>query len=654
MEFKLMSNFVPSGDQPKAIKSLISNLDSGIKNQVLLGVTGSGKTFTVANVINNQKCPALILSHNKTLASQLYVELKELFPNNRVEYFVSNFDYYRPESYMPKTDTYIDKTSKTNWDLEAMRMSALNALSTRRDTIVVASVAAIFGALNPKEYIQAFYPIEVKMKIKRKAFIKKLVSIMYSRNQVDNTPGSFKARGDVFEIVPAWTNEYFLRVDFFDDEIENISKIDTLTKEVLQRYNNVTIFPGVAYATQLDTIKYSIEKIKEELKDRLIYFKKNNKLLEAQRLEERVNYDIESLEEFGHCSGIENYSRFMDKRDKGEQPYTLLDYFPKDALLFIDESHMMVPQLNAMYNGSMARKNNLVDFGFRLPSALDNRPLKFEEFSKFDYKKIFLSATPSEYEINLSHGLVSEQIIRPTGLLEPKIEIRKTKNQIENIVDSIIKQNKKNERTIILTTTIRMSEELTKYLQEKSFKASYIHSELKTLQRTEILRKLRKGIIDVVVGINLLKEGIDLPEVSLVLVLDADHESFFRSTKALIQIVGRAARNVNGNVVLYADKVTKAMAETIAISDARRELQTKYNKKHNIIPKTIIKPIPAPIVSDNNLSSINSLLTNNKINKREIQNLIEDFNKQMLTASKNLNYERAAQLRDIIIELKNK
>ena len=555
---------------------------------------------------------------------------------------------------MPKTDTYVDKTSKSNWDLEAMRMSTLNSLSTRSDTIVIASVAAIYGSLNPEEYINAFFPLHKGMKITRKDFIKKLVKINYARNPIENTPGFFRVKGDIIELSPSWTDKYFLRFDFLDDVIEDIAKVDTLTKEVIQKYTNITVFPGDAYTMQQDTIKYSIKKIKEELRDRLIYFKKNNKLLEAQRLEDRVKHDLESLEEFGICPGIENYARYMDRRGKNEKPYTLLDYFPKDSLFFIDESHMMIPQLNAMYNGDRARKSNLVEYGFRLPSALDNRPLKFEEFQKYHNQKIYVSATPSQYEIDISHGLVAEQIIRPTGLLEPMIEIRPIKNQIEDIIDEIKIQNKKNERTIILTTTIRMSEELTKFLQAKKLKVAYIHSELKTLQRTEILRKLRKGIVDVVVGINLLKEGIDLPEVSLVIVLDADKESFFRSTKALIQIVGRASRNKNGRVIFYADRKTKAMNETIEISDKRRLIQKAYNKKHKITPKTIIKSIPAPIVSDGNLGAINLLLAKDKINKKNASKLIDDFTQQMLKASKDLNYERAAQLRDIIIELKTK
>ncbi len=653
MKFKLSSKHKPTGDQPSAIKKIIDNINNKIENQVLLGVTGSGKTFTMANVIENQNKPTLILSHNKTLASQLYVEFKELFPENRVEYFVSNFDYYRPEAYMPKTDTYIDKTSKSNWDLEAMRMSTLNALSTRKDTIVVASVAAIYGALNPNEYVQSFFPLEKGMKITRKDFIKKLVKINYSRNQSENAPGTFKAKGDIIELSPSWTDKYILRFSFFDDEIEDIAKIDVLSKSIIQKYDNITIFPGDAYTMKADTIAYSIEKIREELKERLKYFRKNNKLLEAQRLEDRVNHDLESLEEFGICPGIENYARYMDRRDVGQKPYTLLDYFPDDALFFIDESHMMIPQLNAMYNGDRARKQNLVDYGFRLPSALDNRPLKFSEFTQFRNQKIYVSATPGEYEIDVSHGLVTQQIIRPTGLLEPKIDVVSNDNLIENILDEIKQQLARKERTIILTTTIRMAEELTKFLQEKRIKVNYVHNELKTLQRSEILRKLRKGIIDVVVGINLLKEGIDLPEVSLVMILDADKESFFRSTRALIQIVGRAARNKNGRVIFYGDRVTKAMHETIDITDKRRKHQVKYNKKHNITPTTIIKPIPLPISTDGNKGALNLLLNNKKAKKKELEALIEDLRQQMLHASKEMNYERAAQLRDIILELKS-
>ncbi|AAT28058.1 excinuclease ABC subunit UvrB [[Mycoplasma] mobile] len=651
--FELVSTYKPTGDQPRAIQELIEGLEQNKKSQVLLGVTGSGKTFTIANVIKAANRPVLLLSHNKTLASQLYSELKDFFPNNRVEYFVSYFDYYRPEAYMPNTDTYIDKTTKSNWDLEEMRMSTLNSISTKRDTIVVASVASIYGALKPKEYWSAFYNISIAQKISRKEFLLDLVQRGYKRNNVASEPGSFNAKGDFVDIIPAWTKGFHIRVEFFGDEIEKISTIDSNNKITIEKFKEYLIFPASAYTAPTGTIEAAVLRIREELHQRLEYFEKEGKLLEKQRLEDRTRNDLESLEEFGFCPGIENYSRHVDGRAEGEQPFTLFDYLPNDALLIIDESHMMIPQLNGMYNGDRARKLNLVNYGFRLPSALDNRPLQFHEFEKYEFQKIYISATPSDYEINQAHGEIVKQIIRPTGLLDPLIEIRREQNQVEDMFDEIQKQKAKKQRTLILATTKKVSEELTRYFQEKKEKVAYIHSDYTTFERNEILRKLRKGVYDTVIGINLLREGIDLPEVSLIMVLDANKESFFRSKKSLIQIVGRAARNVNGRVIFYANNISKSMEETIYDNLDKRKIQMDYNKKHNIIPKTIIKPITEAIEDKKLNESLISFMSHSKTKKsiKEKEALVKDLRNQMLDASKQLNFERAAELRDIILEL---
>ncbi|MGL4343455.1 MAG: excinuclease ABC subunit UvrB [Metamycoplasmataceae bacterium] len=654
--FKLVSEKNPAGDQINAIKELILGLNNKKKYQVLLGVTGSGKTFTMANVIANQNRPTLILSHNKTLASQIYSELKLLFPENRVEYFVSYFDYYRPEAYLPSKDVYVEKTSQNNQDLEAMRMSALNALTMRNDSIIVASVASIYGAINPEEYKVSFFNIEIGMKIKRSDFFINLVKRQYKRNNIAIESGNFSSKGDVVEICPGWTNEFLLRVEFFGDEIEKISKIDPLSKKIIKTHNSFVIFPASAYSVQENTIQRAIKTIKIELEERLSEFKKQGKELEYQRLKERVNNDIDSMEEFGFCSGIENYARHMDGRESGEKPFTLLDFLPKNSLLIIDESHMMIPQLNAMYNGDRARKMNLVEYGFRLPSALDNRPLKFEEFMNYNIDTIFVSATPGEYELNLTNGEIVSQIIRPTGLLDPTIKIRPAQNQIEDIYDQIKRQIEKKERTIILTTTKKNSEEFTKYFLDKGIKIAYMHSEHKTLERNEIIRKLRKGIFEVLIGINLLREGIDIPEVSLIMVLDADKESFFRSKTSLIQIVGRAARNVNGRVIFYADSISKSMKETIKDNEIKRSIQIKYNEKNNIVPKTIIKKIPEPIQGHDIKNSIEHILSLKKMGKKEKEEktkLIASLRKDMLESATKLDFERATQLRDIILELES-
>ena len=655
MALKLETKFAPSGDQPEAINALVEGIKAGKKNQVLLGVTGSGKTFTIANVINQVQRPVLVLSHNKTLASQLYSELKTFFPTNNVEYFVSYFDYYRPEAYLPASDVYVDKTSKTNQDLERLRMSTLNSLLTSRDTIVVASVAAIYGANKPQEYEQAFLNLTVNQTIKRQDFFIKLVQQQYYRNQASSLEvGQFSVKGDVVEIAPGWTDDFHLRIEFFGDEIEAISKIDPLSKTIISKETKTIIFPANSYVIQPDHLDQVIELIELELEERLKYFQKENKLLEYQRLKDRIRNDIDSLKEFGFCSGIENYSRFFDFRQEGEKPYTLLDYLPKDTILIIDESHMMIPQLHGMYNGDRSRKQNLVDYGFRLPSALDNRPLKFHEFDQYDFQKIYVSATPAQYEIDLVEGEVITQYIRPTGLLDPVIEIAPEINQTQHMYDQIQQQIAKKERSIIITTTKKTAEELTKFFQTKKIKIAYIHSEHKTLERNEILRKLRKGIYDVVIGVNLLREGIDLPEVSLIMVIDAAKESFFRSKSALIQIAGRAARNSNGKVIFYANEISKSMQATIDDNLMKRKLQMAYNEKHQIVPKTIIKPIAEPIQGHSIENAIALVMNQEKQTKAKLEEkkaLIETLRKEMKQAAKKYEFERATQLRDLILEL---
>ncbi|WP_434336945.1 excinuclease ABC subunit UvrB [Mesomycoplasma conjunctivae] len=652
--FKLVSKYAPSGDQPKAISSLVNGIKNNKENQVLLGVTGSGKTFTMANVISQINRPVLVLSHNKTLASQLYSEFKEFFPENRVEYFVSNFDFYRPEAYLPGKDIYVDKTSKTNMDLEAMRMSALNALSMRNDTIVVSSVAAIYGALNPTEYKEGFLNIEANQKIKIQNLAINLVKIGYQRNNTDLKPGNFSIKGDILELAPAWDDSFNIRISFFGDLIESIDTIHPIEKKLFRSFHAYTIYPASAYTVKRDTITQAIKTIEIELEYRLKYFENEGKLVEKQRLEERVNNDIDSLREFGFCSGIENYARHIDGRQEGEKPYTLLDYLPKDALIFIDESHIMVPQLNGMYEGDRSRKTNLVDYGFRLPSALDNRPLKFKEFEKYEQQKIFVSATPGQYELDLVDGEVIPQIIRPTGLLDPIIEVVDKTNQMEKIYNYLQQQKAKDERSLILTTTKRLSEEISKYLQEeKKQKVYYIHSDFTTFERDEILIKLRKGVYDAVIGINLLREGVDLPEVSLILVLDADHESFFRSRSSLIQIAGRAARNDHGKVIFFADKISRSMKEVIEDNKNKREIQIKYNIENNITPKTIIKPIPQRLNPKTEMS-ISRIIKKDKGNKKEIKSHIEDLRNEMKKAAANHNFELAIEIRDLIAELEQK
>lgn len=646
--FKLVSKYKPSGDQPEAIKELVQGIKEGKKEQVLLGATGTGKTFTIANVIEKTNKPTLVLAHNKTLAGQLYNELKELFPENRVEYFVSYYDYYQPEAYVPSTDTYIEKDSSINDEIDELRHSATSALISKSDVIVVASVSCIYGIGEIEEYKKKMLTLNVGDTIDRDIILKKLIEMLYERNDIDLKRGTFRVRGDSLEIVPAYERTNGLLIEWFGDEIDRISEVDTITGHILKDKKTVSIFAASHFVTDEERLKISIERINKEKEERVKYFKENNKLIEAQRIEERVNYDMEMLSETGFCRGIENYSRHIALKEEGESPNTLIDFFPKDFLLVIDESHVTLPQVRAMYNGDRARKMNLVDYGFRLPSALDNRPLKFEEFTKKLNDVIYISATPGDYEMERVNNKVVEQIIRPTGLLDPLIEVRPTKNQIDNLVEEINKQIEKNERTLITTLTIRMAEELTNYLKSLDIKVAYLHSEVKTLERLKIIRDLRLGKYDVVVGINLLREGIDIPEVSLIAIMDADKQGFLRSTRSLIQTIGRAARNSSGRVIMYADIISDSMNEAITETERRRNIQEKYNKEHGIIPKTIIKDIPEVISNETEKKEKES-----KLSKKEKLDLIDSLTKEMKSAASNLDFERAMELRDIIFDLEN-
>lgn len=647
--FKLVSKYKPSGDQPEAIKELVQGIKEGKKEQVLLGATGTGKTFTIANVIEKTNKPTLVLAHNKTLAGQLYNELKELFPENRVEYFVSYYDYYQPEAYVPSTDTYIEKDSSINDEIDELRHSATSALISRSDVIVVASVSCIYGIGEIEEYKKKMLTLNIGDTIDRDIILKKLIEMLYERNDIDLKRGTFRVRGDSLEIVPAYERTNGLLIEWFGDEIDRISEVDTITGHILKDKKTVSIFAASHFVTDEERLKISIERINKEKEERVKYFKENNKLIEAQRIEERVNYDMEMLSETGFCRGIENYSRHIALKEEGESPNTLIDFFPKDFLLVIDESHVTLPQVRAMYNGDRARKMNLVDYGFRLPSALDNRPLKFEEFTKKLNDVIYISATPGDYEMERVNNKVVEQIIRPTGLLDPLIEVRPTKNQIDNLVEEINKQIEKNERTLITTLTIRMAEELTNYLKSLDIKVAYLHSEVKTLERLKIIRDLRLGKYDVVVGINLLREGIDIPEVSLIAIMDADKQGFLRSTRSLIQTIGRAARNSSGRVIMYADIISDSMNEAITETERRRNIQEKYNKEHGIIPKTIIKDIPE-VISNETEKKVEK---ESKLSKKEKLDLIDSLTKEMKSAASNLDFERAMELRDIIFDLEN-
>lgn len=647
--FKLESNYKPSGDQPEAIEKLTKGILNNEKHQVLLGATGTGKTFTIANVINNVQKPTLVLAHNKTLAGQLYSELKELFPHNKVTYFVSYYDYFQPEAYIPQTDTYIEKDSSINDEIDELRHEATSALLSRDDVIVVSSVSCIYGIGEKEEYQNKMLTLSLNDEIERNDILNKLIDMLYERNDLDLKRGSFRARGDVIEIIPNNEHSKGIRVELFGSTIDRISEIDVVTGSILKDKQTVSIFPASHFVTSDEKMQNAIKTIEEELKDRLKYLKENNKLLEAQRLEQRVNYDLEMIKETSFCSGIENYARHLAGRKEGETPSTLIDFFPKDFLLVIDESHVTIPQVRAMYNGDRARKTTLVEYGFRLPSALDNRPLKFEEFENKINQVIYVSATPGDYELEKSKNNKIDQIIRPTGLLDPTIEIRKTKGQIDNLIEEIKIRKEKNERVLITTLTIRMSEELTNYLKELDIKVAYLHSEIKTLQRLKIINDLRKGTYDCIVGINLLREGLDIPEVSLIAILDADKEGFLRSSRSLIQTIGRCARNKEGHVIMYADNITDSMKIAIEETKRRRTIQEEYNKKHNIIPQTIIKEIKEVGTNIENITTTKPK-NNDIINEKEI----DKIEQEMKEAAKNLDFERAMQLRDILFELKVK
>ena len=652
--FDLVSEYKPQGDQPKAIKALVEGVKEGKKQQVLLGATGTGKTFTISNVIAQVNKPTLIFVHNKTLAGQLYSEFKEFFPHNRVEYFVSNFDYYQPEAYIPSSDTYIDKNATTNMELDMLRMAAVNSVLERRDTIIVASVACIYGASNPEQYREMFFSIRVGDIIDRKELMSKLVARQYTRNDMELGRGCFRVRGDVIEVAPGHSDAYILRIEMFDDEIERICEVDPLTGKVLNAYTVYVVYPASGYATKQEIINRAADTIGEELEERLAVLEQEGKLLEKQRLEQRTRYDMEALREFGVCPGIENYSRHIDGRKPGERPYTLFDYFPDDFLLVVDESHVSLPQIRGMYNGDRARKETLVNYGFRLPSALDNRPMRFEEFEDMIHQAIFVSATPGDYELEKTHGEIVEQIIRPTGLLDPLVSVRPTQGQIDDLTDEIRKRIEKNERVLITTLTVRMAEDLTSYLKGMDFKVAWLHHEVKTIERTEIIRDLRKGKYDVLIGINLLREGLDIPEVSLIAILDADKEGFLRSERSLIQIIGRAARNAHGEVIMYGDHITDSMHKALEETSRRRAIQTAYNKEHHITPQTIIKPIHE-VVRSKETQEMTAKYIHKKaaVNKKDKDKLIANLQKEMKEAAKVLDFERAAQLRDILFELQS-
>lgn len=654
MEFKLHSKFKPTGDQPQAIDKLANGLENGKNHQILKGVTGSGKTFTMANIIQKVQRPTLVIAHNKTLAYQLASEFREFFPENAVEFFVSYYDYYQPEAYVVQSDTYIEKDSSINEELDKLRHSATMSLFERRDVIIVSSVSCIYGLGDPIDYENLVISLRPGMEKDRTEVMKKLIDIQYVRNDINFTRGTFRVRGDSLDIFPASSGEKSVRIEFFGDEIDRITEIDALTGEIVGERNHVAIYPASHYATTQKKVEKAIVTIEEELEDRLKYFKDHNKLLEAQRLEQRTRYDIEMLKEMGFCTGIENYSRHMSQRKPGSRPYTLIDYFPKDFVTMIDESHVTVPQIGGMYEGDRSRKTSLVDYGFRLPSALDNRPLKFSEFESMMNQVIYVSATPGKYEKAKTNEVV-EQVIRPTGLLDPKIEVRPTKRQIDDLVSEINKTIEKGERVLITTLTKKMSEDLTRYLEDLDIKVTYLHSDIDTIERMEIIRDLREGKYDVLVGINLLREGLDLPEVSLIAILDADKEGFLRSETSLIQTIGRAARNSNGHVIMYGDTITRSMDVAITETNRRREIQEEYNKEHNITPTTINKSVRKRI-QNTFVAEENENYDANKVtefSKDEIEVIIENLNTEMLKAAEELDFERAATLRDQIRNLKN-
>ena len=645
--YKLVSEYTPNGDQPQAIKKLVEGLNNGEKHQVLLGATGTGKTFTIANVIKEVNKPTLVLAHNKTLAGQLYSELKELFPENHVEYFVSYYDYYQPEAYVPSSDTYIEKDSSINDEIDELRHAATSALINNRDTIVVSSVSCIYNIGEKEEYVNKMLTLEKGMRIKRNDIINKLIDMTYERNDIDFHRGTFRVRGDIIDIVPANEKTHAIRVELFGDEIDRITIFDPVTGAVTKEKKTISIFPASHFVTSDEKMQEALRRIKSELEERIKYFEDNNKLLEAQRIKERTNYDMEMLNETGFCSGVENYSSHLALRESGSTPNCLIDFFDDDFLLVIDESHVTVPQIRGMFNGDRARKQTLVEYGFRLPSALDNRPLQFEEFESKVNQVIYVSATPGEYELEKVNNDVVEQVIRPTGLLDPTIEIKPSTGQIDDIIEQIRIRKEKNERVLITTLTIRMSEELTNYLKEVGIKVAYLHSEIKTLERLKIIQDLRKGVYDCVVGINLLREGIDIPEVSLICILDANKQGFLRSERSLIQTIGRCARNANGHVIMYADTISEAMEKSIEETNRRRNIQIKYNEDNKIVPKTIIKDIKEVISND-----IEEKIENKKLTKKESESIMATIEEQMREAAKNLDFERAMELRDILFEMK--
>ena len=646
--FDLVCKYEPSGDQPQAIEKLVDGIKNGKKSQVLLGATGTGKTFTIANVIKNVNKPTLILAHNKTLAGQLYSEFKELFPNNHVEYFVSYYDYYQPEAYVPSTDTYIEKDAKINDEIDELRHKATSSLLSSRDVIVIASVSCIYGIGEVEEYLKKMLTINKGDIIDRNEVLKRLVEMLYERNNIDFKRGTFRVNGDVIELIPAYERKNGIRIEFFGDEVDRIVEFDVVTGVVLKDKMSVSIFPASHFVTSDDKLKRAVDNIRSELDERLKYFIAHNKLIEEQRLRERVNYDMEMLLETGFCRGVENYSRHLALKQAGDTPTTLMDFFPDDFLLVVDESHVTIPQVRGMYNGDRARKMNLVNYGFRLPSALDNRPLKFEEFEKKINQAIYVSATPGDYELELVNNRYVEQIIRPTGLLDPLIEVRGSKNQIDDLIKEIDIRKERGERVLITTLTKKMAEELSSYLKDIDIKVAYLHSEVKTLQRMKIIRDLRLGVYDVLVGINLLREGIDIPEVSLIAIMDADKQGFLRSSRSLIQTIGRCARNSNGMVIMYADTISDSMSMAISETARRRKIQEEYNISHGIEPKTIIKEI-RDLISNEDISVKEE--KKDKLSKKEKVNMIDKLTKEMNEAAKALNFERAAELRDIILEI---
>ena len=648
--FELVSKYQPSGDQPEAIKELVEGIEEGKKDQVLLGATGTGKTFTIANVIAKTNKPTLVLAHNKTLAGQLYSELKEFFPHNHVEYFVSYYDYYQPEAYVPSSDTYIEKDSSINDEIDELRHGATSSLINNRDVIVVASVSCIYGIGDKDDYVKSMLILSVGQKITRSEILNHLIDMTYERNDLDFHRGTFRVRGDIIDIIPSSEKAHGIRIELFGDEVDRISIFDPLTGVIEKNIKNISIFPATHFVTSKEKLDEAIRRIQSELDERLKYFKENNKLIEEQRLRERVNYDIEMLRETGFCNGVENYSRHLALKGEGETPSTLMDFFPDDFLLVVDESHVTLPQVRGMYNGDRMRKQTLVDYGFRLPSALDNRPLKYEEFESKINQVIYVSATPGDLELEHTHNQYVEQIIRPTGLLDPTIEVKPTEGQIDDIINEINIRKEKNERVLITTLTIRMAEELTNYLKEVGIKVAYLHSEIKSLERLKIIHDLRAGKYDCIVGINLLREGIDIPEVSLICIMDANKQGFLRSTRSLIQTVGRAARNASGHVIMYADTISEAMEETIKETSRRRAIQEEYNKVHHITPRTIIKEIKE--VVSNEINDDNKK-TKTKMTKKEKELMLNNIETQMKEAAKNLDFERAMELRDILFELKS-